>query len=59
MVWSCGGGANNDMWLKMRQNRLSSMTNNDDANENTVIPVARAENTEASFGAAILAAGTF
>jgi len=52
-VWSCGGGARNAMWLKMREIRISSI-----CGENGVT-VDRAENTEASFGAAILAAGTF
>lgn len=52
MVWSCGGGAKNDMWLKMREIRLSTICKDG-------IKVDRAENTEASYGAAILAAGTF
>lgn len=52
-VMTCGGGSKNDMWTKMRQRKLASAFNDDD------ISVERAENTEASFGAAILAASTF
>mmetsp|Transcript_51707 Transcript_51707/g.76633 ORF Transcript_51707/g.76633 Transcript_51707/m.76633 type:complete len:517 (-) Transcript_51707:166-1716(-) len=53
IVLSCGGGAQNDMWLKMRERRLMTICGED------TVKVRRAENTEASFGAAILAAATF
>lgn len=55
IVWSCGGGAKNDVWLEMRERRLSSDSGDDDGK----VVVRRAPNTEASFGAAILAAATF
>ena len=48
LVLSCGGGANNDMWTRMRERRIG----------NDVV-VGKADNTEASFGAALLAAATF
>lgn len=51
-VHTCGGGARNDMWLKMRENRLSRAF---DMN----ISVERALNTEASYGAAVLASSSF
>ena len=52
-VMTCGGGSKNDMWIKMRQRILCSSFHDDS------ITVERAENTEASYGAAILAALTF
>lgn len=56
-VLSCGGGSKNDMWIKMREIRLNkSLCEN---SEERKISVKRATNTEASFGAAILAAGSF
>mmetsp|Transcript_16706 Transcript_16706/g.20427 ORF Transcript_16706/g.20427 Transcript_16706/m.20427 type:complete len:522 (-) Transcript_16706:192-1757(-) len=63
VVWSCGGGAKNDMWIEMRQRRLRELFGNEkygdgDGNSGSV-EVKRAPNTEASFGAAILAAATF
>ena len=48
LVLSCGGGANNDMWTKMRERRIGHG-----------VVVRKADNTEASFGAALLAATTF
>lgn len=53
IVWTCGGGSNNDMWNKLRERRLSTKFDRKDIN------VKRAECTEASFGAALLAAATF
>jgi D-ribulokinase len=52
-VMTCGGGSKNDMWIKMRQRILCSSFGDDS------ITVERALNTEASYGAAILAALTF
>jgi sugar (pentulose or hexulose) kinase len=52
-VMTCGGGSKNDMWTRMRQRKLCSAFDDDD------IAVERANNTEASYGAAILAAATF
>ena len=52
-IWTCGGGAQNDMWSEMRQRRLKEAFGNEYAE------VAKAENVEASFGAAILAAASF
>ena len=52
VVWSCGGGANNDMWLVMREVILTESFGQP-------TQVKRAANTEASYGAAILAASTF
>eukprot|EP00978_Attheya_sp_CCMP212_P041214 scaffold233329_cov49-Attheya_sp.AAC.1 len=54
IVWSCGGGAQNEMWMKMRERRISGICSN-----GAKVVVRRAPNTEASFGAAILAAATF
>jgi xylulokinase len=52
-VATCGGGARNDVWIAMRQNRLS-------ARASRQIPVDRAAGqVEASFGAARLAAASF
>jgi xylulokinase len=53
VVWTCGGGARNDMWSRMRQRKLTESFDDDS------IMVKRAENTEASYGSAILAAATF
>jgi sugar (pentulose or hexulose) kinase len=50
LVLSCGGGAKNSMWTKMRQRLLAEALGVPD------IQVKRAVNTEASFGAALLAA---
>jgi len=54
IVWSCGGGAKNDMWLKMRERKIADICGREAGAK-----VCRAENTEASFGSAILAAATF
>jgi xylulokinase len=51
-VWTCGGGSRNDVWSKMRQRRLREAFGSD-------VTVARANNVEASYGAAILAAASF
>ena len=53
IVWTCGGGSKNGMWNKLRERRLCSKFDRKD------ISVKRAECTEASFGAALLAAATF
>lgn len=52
-VKTCGGGSKNEMWNSMRQRILRSSCDNYD------LSVDRAQNTEASFGAAILASATF
>lgn len=46
-VWTCGGGSRNEMWTKMRERRLRT--------EFAELKVERAENVEASYGAALLA----
>jgi xylulokinase len=53
IVFTCGGGSNNDMWGQMRERRLSEKFPEAD------ITVKRAESTEASYGSALLAAATF
>ena len=53
IVKTCGGGSKNDMWTKMRERLLRASFKNDD------LTVERADKTEASFGAAILASATF
>ena len=53
LVNTSGGGACNDMWIELRQHRLRQ------AFGDSTIQVQRAENTEASYGAAILAAASF
>jgi xylulokinase len=52
VVLSCGGGAKNDVWTAMRERRLMAICNNR-------VKVIRAKNTEASYGAALLAAASF
>ena len=54
VVLSCGGGSKNDMWLKMRERRLKDICDDDHP-----VEVKRATNTEASYGAALLAAAAF
>jgi xylulokinase len=52
VVWTCGGGSKNNVWSQMRQRILS---------QGLGVPqmkVLRAENTEASFGSALLAAAS-
>lgn len=56
VVLSCGGGSKNDMWIAMRQRRLKEIYGGDSED---VVVVKRATNTEAGFGAALLAAATF
>ena len=51
VVWTCGGGSKNDEWIQMRQRILGD---NDDG-----VKVMKANNAEASFGAAVLAASSF
>ncbi|KAL7538353.1 hypothetical protein ACHAWF_006059 [Thalassiosira exigua] len=53
-VLSCGGGAKNDAWIAMRERRLRDV-----AGEGAAVRVTRAANTEASYGAALLAAASF
>ena len=52
VVLSCGGGARNDVWMTMRERRLVEICD-------SRIEVRRATNTEASYGAALLAAASF
>jgi sugar (pentulose or hexulose) kinase len=52
VVLSCGGGARNDVWTAMRERRLVEICDSH-------IEVRRATNTEASYGAALLAAASF
>ena len=52
-VYTCGGGSRNAMWSQMRQRRLGETF----AAE--TVSVKKAGCTEASFGAALLAAATF
>ncbi|KAL3796025.1 hypothetical protein HJC23_013082 [Cyclotella cryptica] len=53
-VLTCGGGSKNDMWTAMRERRLRDICNGDQR-----IVVKKALNTEASYGAALLAAASF
>lgn len=53
VVWTCGGGSKNEMWSRLRERRLSERFLGSD------IKVKKADCTEASFGAALLAAATF
>ena len=60
VVLSCGGGSKNDMWIAMRQRRLKEIYGSgDDIDDDVDVVVKRATNTEASYGAALLAAATF
>jgi len=52
IVYTCGGGSMNDMWRRLRERLLTERFG-------TSIQVCTAESTEASFGAALLAAATF
>lgn len=52
IVLSCGGGAINDVWTAMRERRLMAICKHR-------VEVIRATNTEASYGAALLAAASF
>ena len=53
-ILTCGGGSNNEVWTEMRQRRLKDI-----CNEGQEIAVRKAINTEASYGAALLAAASF
>lgn len=53
IIWTCGGGSRNSMWNKMREKRIASRF------QESNIKVQKAESTEASYGAALLAAATF
>jgi len=55
IVWTCGGGSKNDKWIKMRQRMLQNRVNGDISD----VKVMKATNSEASFGAAVLAASSF
>jgi len=52
IVLTCGGGSKNDMWIQMRERRIKDICNEH-------VEVKRAINTEASYGAALLAAASF
>jgi sugar (pentulose or hexulose) kinase len=72
-VYSCGGGSKNDIWTTMRQRLLkrafsldaggnggtSDSGTNSASSTSLPILVTKATNTEASFGAALLAASSF
>jgi len=55
VVWTCGGGSKNEAWIKMRQRILES--GRDEGA--TKVKVIKANNAEASYGAAVLAASSF
>jgi len=57
LVLTCGGGSRNGMWSRLRERRLNESFGA--GSEGGEVKVAKAENTEASFGAAILAAAHF
>jgi sugar (pentulose or hexulose) kinase len=57
-IWTCGGGSRNDMWNRMRQRRLNDVFATVNPTTATVV-VQRANNVEASYGAAVLAASSF
>ena len=66
VVWTAGGGSRNDAWLLMRERLLneSRVGINESGigiklDKNQQVAVERAENAEASFGAAVLAASKF
>ncbi len=71
-IWTCGGGSRNNMWSQIRQRRLREAFQNNDHSSNSstddeedagnnqnLVDVAKANNVEASYGAAILAAASF
>jgi sugar (pentulose or hexulose) kinase len=51
-VMTAGGGSANSMWMKLRERRLQDLCG-------ARVEVRRATNTEASYGAALLAAASF
>lgn len=53
LVLTAGGGSKNDVWNQLRQRRLREAFGDDS------LKVDKAENVEAGFGAAVLAAGAF
>eukprot|EP00979_Chaetoceros_neogracilis_P005975 scaffold1174_cov281-Chaetoceros_neogracile.AAC.6 len=53
VVMTAGGGSKNHAWLKMRERLLRESLGGD------AVTVRKAENAEASFGAAVLAASSF
>jgi sugar (pentulose or hexulose) kinase len=53
-ILTCGGGSKNDVWIAMRERRLRDI-----CEEGSRIVVKKALNTEASYGAALLAAASF
>ncbi|KAL3780660.1 hypothetical protein ACHAWO_004141 [Cyclotella atomus] len=53
-ILTCGGGSKNDMWTALRERRLRDICDGDQR-----IIVKKAMNTEASYGAALLAAASF
>ncbi len=55
VVSTCGGGSKNDAWIQMRQRILKERVDGSIAD----VKVIRASNSEASFGAAVLAASRF
>lgn len=59
VVLSCGGGARNDMWLRMRERRIGDLYDDGGGGDRRGGEVRRADNTEASYGAALLAAASF
>jgi len=52
VIWTCGGGAENDVWRKMRERILTESFGQP-------VQVQKSANTEASYGAAILAASSY
>mmetsp|Transcript_2507 Transcript_2507/g.4692 ORF Transcript_2507/g.4692 Transcript_2507/m.4692 type:complete len:528 (+) Transcript_2507:306-1889(+) len=69
VIMTTGGGSKNEKWMQMRQRLLqsqdsSSLVSSSSSSPSSLLPsrvvmVGKAENTEASFGAAILAAAQF
>mmetsp|Transcript_14592 Transcript_14592/g.35489 ORF Transcript_14592/g.35489 Transcript_14592/m.35489 type:complete len:547 (-) Transcript_14592:75-1715(-) len=61
IVWTCGGGSRNDVWTRMRQRILNGWVQQVDVDnaKRSPLKVMRATNTEASFGAGLLAAASY
>lgn len=63
VVLTCGGGSQNDMWSRLRERRLNEAfypnQQKADGKDGDGVKVLKADNTEASYGAAILAAASF